>query len=134
MKLKLLLLSSLFVLASCYAKANGNPGDGEPCKNEKKKNDLNGGVYTETKKPLSNVNVTAYYTSKKEKVVITDGNGNYAFDDLRPGAYKFVFEKEGYKKVTREKVIVKVDEGFQMNIEMVEQKDFDFVPSPINIF
>ena len=38
------------------------------------------------------------FVPKKEKVVITDGTGAYSFDDLKPGVYKFVFEKEGYKK------------------------------------
>ena len=89
--------------------------------------------HTTTKKPLTNVSVTAYLTSdKKEKVVLSDSNGNYAFDDLKPGVYKFVFEKDGYKKVTKEKVFIKTDEGFQLNIEMAEEKDFDFIPGAFN--
>jgi hypothetical protein len=84
-------------------------------------------------KPLNNVSVTAYFASnKKEKVVVSDGNGNYAFNDLKPGTYKFVFEKDGYKKVTKEKIIIKTDDGFLLNIEMMEEKDFDFVPGAFN--
>ena len=60
--------------------------------------------------------------------MVSDENGNYAFDNLKPGTYKFVFEKNGYRKVTKEKIIIKTDEGFQMNIEMMQEKDFDFVP------
>ena len=131
MKIKLLLLSCTVLFASVIAKANPTPTESD---GTTKKNDINGGVYhTTTKKPLTNVSVTAYLTSdKKEKVVLSDSNGNYAFDDLKPGVYKFVFEKDGYKKVTKEKVFIKTDEGFQLNIEMAEEKDFDFIPGAFN--
>lgn len=124
---KLLLLTCFVVFASVMAKASPAPVDAD---GTTKKNDINGGVYhNETRKPISNVSVTAYLTSnKKEKMIVSDVNGNYAFDDLKPGTYKFVFEKDGYKRVTKEKIIIKTDEGFQLNIEMTEEKDFDFVP------
>jgi hypothetical protein len=126
MKIKLLLLSIVTVFASVIAKANNGPCTaGEPSK----KNDIAGGVsHNESKRALPNVSVTAYLSSKKEKTAVTDVNGNYSFDDLKPGTYKFVFEKEGYKKVTREKVAIKTDEGFQLNISMEEEKDFNFIP------
>jgi len=125
MKTKTLLLISTFVLGSLIVKANGSdPVTG-------KKQDILGSVLTaEGKKPLKNVSVTAYLYSKKEKVVITDGTGAYSFDDLKPGLYKFVFEKEGFKKVVKEKVCVKVDEAFQMDIEMLEDEAADLMPSP----
>ena len=131
MKPKLLLFTCLFIFTSVIAKANTITSEADETN---KKNDINGWVYhNETKKPLNNVSVTAYFASnKKEKVVVSDGNGNYAFNDLRPGTYKFVFEKDGYKKVTREKIIIKTDDGFQLNIEMMEEKDFDFVPGAFN--
>ena len=122
---KLLLLSS-FVFFVAAANASPEPLDATDIT---RKNDINGGVFhSETKRTISNVSVTAYLTSKKEKVVITDNNGNYAFDDLKPGLYKLVFEKEGYKKVTRDKVLIKTDEGFKLNIIMTEEKDFDLMP------
>jgi hypothetical protein len=121
MKPKFLLLISLFVLGSLIAKANTDPG---------KKDDIMGSVIgAEGKKPLKDVCITAYLCSKKEKVVITDGTGAYSFDDLKPGVYKFVFEKEGYKKVIKEKVTVKVDEGFQLDIEMLQDNSTDVMPS-----
>lgn len=127
MKIKLLLLIGFAVFASLAAKANNDPG--ESAENTKK-SDILGGVFNSgTRKPLNSVSVTAYLTSKKEKTVITDGNGNYSFDDLKPGTYRLVFEKEGYKKVTKDKVMIKTDDGFQLNIEMMEQEDFDFRPS-----
>jgi hypothetical protein len=132
MKIKLLLLSCTVLFASVIAKAN--PTTPTESDGTTKKNDINGGVYHNvTKKPLGNVSVTAYLTSdKKEKVIVSDGNGNYAFDDLKSGVYKFVFEKDGYKKVTKEKIFIKTDEGFQLNIEMAEEKDFDFIPGAFN--
>jgi len=123
MKPKTLLLIVTFALGSLIAKASNNdPGFG-------KKEDIIGMVMNaEGKKPLKDVSITAYLLSKKEKVVITDITGAYAFDDLKPGVYKFVFEKEGYKKVVKEKVAVKVDEAFQLDIEMLED-NVDVMPS-----
>ena len=127
MKSKLLLLICLAIFGFSAANATGNePGIG-------KKNDINGYVTeSQNKKPVSEVNVTAYLLSKKERAVTTDEEGNYAFDDLKPGTYKFVFEKLGYKKVIKEKVVIKTDEAFQMNIEMIENNDFDLVPTPFH--
>ena len=125
MKTKTLLLISMFLLGTFMVKANDNdPGVG-------KKQDILGSVLSaEGKKPLKDVSVTAYLSTKKEKIVITDGTGAYSFDDLKPGVYKFVFEKEGFKKVIKEKVCVKVDEAFQMDIEMLEDNAADLMPSP----
>jgi hypothetical protein len=126
MKQKLVLLTvSLF--GFIYAKAyTGGPGDG-------KKDELNGFVmHAETKKPLKDVSVTAILLSKKEKIVITEEDGSYAFDELKPGIYKFIFEKTGYKTITKEKVVSKTDEAIHMNIEMIESNDFDIVPSPFS--
>ncbi|MGK2863066.1 MAG: carboxypeptidase-like regulatory domain-containing protein, partial [Chitinophagaceae bacterium] len=85
----------------------------------------------DSKKPLKDVVVTAYLVSKKEKAVQTDDSGNYGFEELKPGTYKFVFEKSGYRRVTKEKVVVKAEEGFLLNIEMIESKDFNLVPSAL---
>ncbi|MEK7224987.1 MAG: carboxypeptidase-like regulatory domain-containing protein [Bacteroidota bacterium] len=126
MKQKILLLS-ITLLGFVAAKAhNGGPGDG-------KKDELNGTViHSETKKPMKDVSITAILSSKKEKIVVTDEDGSFNFDELKPGTYKFIFEKAGYKKVTKEKVLIKTDEAFQMNIEMIETNDFDIVPSPFS--
>jgi len=125
MKPKMLLLSAS-LLGFAVAQASGGPGTG-------KKDDLNGVViHAESKKPLKDVSVTAYSLTKKEKVVLTDGSGNFAFDELKTGTYRFIFEKAGFKKITREKVIVKTDEAFQLNIEMIESSDFDIMPSPFH--
>ncbi len=131
MRSKLLLFAIAF-LSFAVAKANTGP-DPDPIDPEKgKKNDLAGIIlHGESKKPLKDVTVTAYLVSKKEKAVQTDEAGNYGFEELKPGTYKFVFEKSGYKRVTKEKVVVKTDEAFQLNIEMIESKDFDLVPSPL---
>ena len=133
MKPKLFLLIILSSLTGLFASAKTiSPNDGLESTS---KSDIAGGViHSETKKPISNVVVTAYLSSKKEKVVVTDGNGNYNFDDLKPGTYKFIFEKDGYKKVMREKVVVKTDEAFQLNVELNEYSPFNFTPNPSNIF
>lgn len=138
MKNKLLLLG-ISLLGFGIANANNNidpvgpDPDPEPCTVTGKKEDIVGIVSVgDNKKPLKDVSVTAYLVSKKEKSVVTDETGSYVFDELKPGTYKFVFEKTGYKKVTKEKVVIRTDEAFQLNIEMIENRDFDLVPSPMH--
>ena len=133
MKFKFLLFTLLFSATACVAFANSgtnlDPGTGVDEVKEKSKSDIAGGVISsETRKPLINVNVTAYTNSKKEKSVLTDVNGFYSFNDLKPGTYKLVFEKNGYRKVTRDKVVIRGDEGCQLSIEMIEEEDFQLMP------
>ena len=126
MKSKIFLLT-IALLGFVVAKANEiGPGEGDG-----KKDELNGTIiHSETKKPLKDVSITAYLVSKKEKIAVTDDEGGFAFDELKPGTYKFVFEKAGFKKITKEKIVIKTDEAFQMNIEMIENSDFEIMPSP----
>lgn len=132
MKRKILFLFSALLVIGIAANA-GNCGDPTICKKINKRNDINGIVLQGvTKKPIKEVSVTAYSTVKKEKVVVTDMDGSYYFDDLKPGVYKFVFEKEGYYKVVKEKVSVRTDEAFQLNIEMIEASDNEIMPSPFH--
>jgi len=129
MKPKIFLLA-FGLLGFAVAKANTDP---DPLTDKKKIDEVNGVILTsDSKKPLKDVSVTAYSLSKKEKTVQTDETGNYSFDELKPGTYKFVFEKVGFKKVTKEKVIVKTDETFQLNIEMISSGDFELKPSPFH--
>jgi hypothetical protein len=130
MKSKIFLLISTFIVLSLVSKAGvSNPCDHDPGKKE----DIGGNVLNgENRKPLKDVSVTAYLSSKKEKVVITDGCGGYGFEDLKPGIYKFVFEKEGFRKVVKEKIVVKVDEAFQLDIEMIQDNNTDVMPSPLH--
>jgi hypothetical protein len=126
MKQKVILLA-ISLIGFAGAKADtGGPGEG-------KKDELNGLVtHADSKKPLKDVSITAILISKKEKIVMTDEAGTYAFDELKPGTYKFVFEKTGFKKITKEKVVIKTDEAFQLNIEMIESNDFEIMPSPFS--
>ncbi len=128
MKKKILTLS-ITLLGFVVANAkNGGPGPGDG-----KRDEVNGIViHSESKKPLKDVSVTAILVSKKEKIEVTDEAGNFAFDELKPGTYKFIFEKAGFKKITKEKVVVKTDEAFQLKIEMIESNDFDILPSPFH--
>lgn len=123
-------LLAVGLLGFVAAKANNDdPGTGI----KGKKDDINGLVtHSESKKPMKDVTVTAYLVSKKEKLVLTDDAGTFSFDELKPGTYKFVFEKAGFKRVTKEKVVVKTDEAFQLNIEMIETTQYDLAPSPFH--
>lgn len=125
----LLLVITLFGFVA--AKASGDdPGTG--CVKGKKDDLLGMVTHSDTKKPMKDVTVTAYLVSKKEKMVVTDDAGNFSFDELKPGTYKFVFEKSGFKKVTKDKIVVKTDEGVQLNVEMMENGGYDIMPSPFH--
>ena len=120
----------IFLLLAFFGFAKANATQDDPGINGKK-DELNGVViHADTKKPLKDVTVTAYLVTKKEKVQVTEEDGSFAFDELKPGTYKFVFEKAGYKKITKEKVVIKTDEAFQLNIEMLENSEFEIMPSP----
>lgn len=133
MKHRILLLIAICTLGCLQSKATEiNPIDpGTPGKI----NEVSGSIVDgDSKKPLQNVTVTAYSTTRKEKFVITDESGRFEFDELKTGTYKLVFEKDGYRKVIREKVAIKTDETFQMRIEMIEAEGFDLMPSPFQFF
>lgn len=130
MKPKFILVAlGIFSFGMTHATIDPSP----TCEGKGRKNDIAGlVVHAENKKPLKDVNITAYLISRKEKAVHTDEMGGYSFEALKPGTYKLVFEKAGFKKVTKEKVVIKTEESFQLNIEMIESKDFDLVPSPLH--
>ena len=133
MKQRILLLIAICTMGCLQSKASGidpgTPGKGKSI-NEVAGNIVDG----DSKKPMSDVTVTAYSANKKEKFVITDEWGRFEFDELKTGIYKLVFEKEGYRKIVREKVSIKTDETFQMRIEMIEADGFDLLPSPFQFF
>lgn len=129
MKPKIFLLA-VSLLGFAVAKANTEP---DPCNDKRKIDEVSGVILqADKKKPLKDVSITAYSVSRKEKIAQTDESGNYSFDELKPGTYKFVFEKAGFRSVTKEKIVIKTDETFQLNIEMIESKDFDLMPSPFH--
>jgi|SRR6218665_875573 len=130
MKIKILLMAfALLCFGMVYASNEPSP----TCEGRTRKSDIEGLVtHAENKKPLKDVSITAYLISRKEKAVHTDELGGYSFDALKPGTYRLVFEKAGFKRVTKEKVVIKTEEAFQLNIEMIESKDFDLVPSPMH--
>ena len=132
MKQRILLLIAICTLGCLQSRASDidpiTPGPG-------KINEVAGNIFDgDSKKPLQQVTVTAYSANKKEKFVLTDDLGHFEFDELKTGIYKLVFEKEGYRKVVREKVSIKTDETFQMRIEMMEADGFDLMPSPFQFF
>jgi Carboxypeptidase regulatory-like domain len=115
----------LLLLYGFFSFANGGGKKEDP--------DMNGVVLeAETGKPMKDVNITAYSSTKKEKVTISNANGSFSLVDLKPGIYKFVFQKEGFEKVIREKMILKPNEGYQLTIQMTQEENlFDVVPSPL---
>ncbi|MEP7277506.1 MAG: carboxypeptidase-like regulatory domain-containing protein [Bacteroidota bacterium] len=120
-----IVLLLLFCSFFCFANAGG--------KEKKEYPDMNGLVLeAETGKPMKDVNITAYSNTKKEKVAISNASGSFALMDLKPGVYKFVFQKDGFEKVTRDKMVLKQNVGYQLTIQMLpEESLFDLMPSPL---
>ncbi len=119
--LVILLLGSMATFA--------NTGGG---KDRKEDPDMTGTIIqSENGRPLKDVYITAYNATRKEKTALTDINGSFSLADLKPGVYKFVFQKDGFKRVVKEKIILKTNEDYQMNIEMAEEIIYDLMPSPL---
>jgi len=129
MKIRSLLPLFALLLAGLFSYANNGGKD-----NRKEDPDMLGIVtHADNRKPLKDVSVTAYNSSRKEKVVVSDANGNFNLIDLKPGVYKFVFEKDGFRRVVREKIILKTKEDYQLNIEMAEDEMLpDLMPSTLH--
>ncbi len=127
MKNKSLPIILLMMLTSIFSYANTGG------KEKKEDPDMSGLVVeAETGRPMKDVNITAYNNSKKEKTVISSANGTFSLVDLKPGVYKFVFEKNGFEKVVRDKMVLKVNEGYQLMVQMFEEENiFDLMPSPL---
>ena len=131
MKQRILLLIAICMMGCIQSRANNI----DPRTPGKSINEVAGNIVDgDSKRALGEVTVTAYSANKKEKFVITDEWGRFEFDELKTGIYKLVFEKEGYRKIVREKVAIKTDETFQMRIEMIEADGFDLLPSPFQFF
>ena len=131
MKHKILLLTFAGITGCLQSTATDTTTPDFP----KEINELSGSIVDlDSKKPLKDVSVTAYLSSKKEKQVVSDEFGRFGFDEMKSGVYKIVFEKEGYRKVIKEKVNIKADETFQFKIEMSESGEFNLMPSHFTFF
>jgi Carboxypeptidase regulatory-like domain len=85
-------------------------------------------------RPLKDVTITVIQQHNyKEKILQTDIHGEFGIDDLSPGIYKLVFQKDGYKKVVKDKIIVKTDNAVKLQIEM-EETGYDVSPYPFHFF
>jgi uncharacterized protein (DUF2141 family) len=136
MKGKNLLYACMIAITGFYSNAASANTTIEPINGIESKNEIIGNVYqNDNRKPLRDVVVTAYSTATKKEIrAVTDHNGNYSFNDLKPGVYRIVFDRDGYRKVSRDKVLVKTDEGFQLNVGMEEVNDFEWVPGTFNFY
>ncbi len=128
MKAMRLTLTAGLILSVLIAKADG--GGGKEKKGRINGEDIYGHVTNAgTDRPLKDVTITAILLSRKEKITVTGITGEFGMDELKPGTYKLVFEKDGFKRVIKEKVTVKPNSSVQVNVEM-EDRDYDIGPTP----
>ena len=50
--------------------------------------------------------------------IATDGSGNYTFVNIPPGRYKIEAEKSGFKKFSREPIVVQIESGIKVDITL----------------
>jgi hypothetical protein len=67
--------------------------------------------------PDAQVTVTSLETGEK-RIQKTSNAGLYSFVDLLPGQYRIVVEKEGFKRVTREPVVVEVQQAVRIDVTL----------------
>jgi aromatic ring-opening dioxygenase catalytic subunit (LigB family) len=82
-------------------------------------------IDADTKKPIKEVVIIALHTVTKEQSIVTLSGGAYAFGELKPGTYKITFQAEGYKKIVKEKIVVKPNSTVLMNVEMMADDDIE---------
>lgn len=86
-------------------------------------------VKGKSKKCLDGFLVTSYVNSQKDQCFKTNCEGLCTIPVLKTGTYKVVIEKPGYNKVTKERVVVKTNENYMLNVELIEREDYINFPS-----
>jgi hypothetical protein len=71
--------------------------------------------------------------TSKEKMMQSNQAGEFGIDDLPPGTYRIVFQKDGFKKVIKDKITVKADRNVELQIEM-EESSYELGPSLFHFF
>jgi phage gp45-like len=89
--------------------------------------------HANTDKPLGDVIVTVYGPDRKQQTSVSDDTGRYGLQNLKPGTYKIIFEKDGFRKVVKEKVTVREKGALELNIEMDDGGIF-ILPMPLHFF
>jgi hypothetical protein len=64
--------------------------------------------------PGATVTLTNLGTADK-RTAVTDGNGNYRFLNIAPANYRLDFELSGFKRLTREPVVVQVESAVRID-------------------
>lgn len=112
---KYYLFLGLFLLlaASASAFTGGHPGDTEG-------SNITGKVVnTSDAKPMKEVTVIVSSPClAKPQTVRTDVQGNFNFVQLEPCVYKLTFQTDGYKKITKEKILVVSDKETHIKVTM----------------
>jgi len=87
---------------------------------EKHSGRVRGKVFENEKTPIVEAHVQILSGTEVLSSALTDKEGEYAIIGVPPGEYTMVCEKDGYTKVTIEKVIVKEKENTTENFKMVK--------------
>lgn len=117
--MKHLQLTITIALLACSSLALAKTPPGGNLPPDKLSRSLNGTVTDNFNKPVKDVSIKAVAEESKEHVLATsDMNGGYSLQLLKPGTYKLIFEKDGYKKIIKDKVKVGVKEIPNVDIEM----------------
>ncbi|MFY0562856.1 TonB-dependent receptor domain-containing protein [Archangium lansingense] len=75
-----------------------------------------------TKQPVPDVVVTARSPSLQgEQVAVTDGDGQYRIPQLPSGVYTLTFDKEAYRPLSRDGIILRLGFSVRVNVELLPE-------------
>jgi protocatechuate 3,4-dioxygenase beta subunit len=80
---------------------------------------LKGKVRDENGKTLAGVSVTLRQGEKEVKVVATDKNGEFLFENLKPGVYGLTCRKAGLRTTSAEDITLRAGDKFQLKDKIV---------------
>ena len=75
--------------------------------------DASGAAVADASVTLTNLDNAA------KQSISTDTSGNYTFVNIQPGRYKLEGEKAGFKKFVREPILVQIESGLRVDMELV---------------
>jgi len=82
---------------------------------------VKGKIFTTSKQPVENISVTLQLAkdSSLVKVALTDKEGRYTFEKLKPGNYQIIFSGVGFKTVYSNSIIV-LDTSIEIPLTLLE--------------
>jgi outer membrane cobalamin receptor len=121
------LLASLFVFLTpaVRAQTSGNPTTTQGSPHDQYTASISGTVFDPDGKPVAGARITLLYAMAGFEVMQTNAQGQYRFDDLRPGTYQVVGTLAGFNEVTGDIELQpdqKLVKDLKLNLSAVQER------------